>query len=94
MHPESNGASLERTLYRRDAKSLVLRGYVLSLAECEKLVIDGFDLETVVEEVLSSRAIWVCEYDALGRLTRQSERVLSNSVNVTYGSDEPPTKSQ
>ena len=86
MGNDSSDASLERMLNRRDPKSSLLRSYVLSLADCESLVTQGFDLETVGEEELSRRAMHFIEYDAHGRITRKVSKFLHESV-ITFRMD-------
>lgn len=87
MDHDLNAVRRERMLYRRDAKSSLLRSYVLNEAEYARLAIDGIDPETVAEEELFQRAIRTCEYDSRERPTREIERVVGTLVTITYGSD-------
>jgi hypothetical protein len=92
MDYESSQAGAGRTLYRRDPKSLLLRSYLLSVAECENLVGQGFDPETVLEEELSRRAIRICEYDSQERLIMVMERFASTPMTFTYQLEEVSTE--
>ena len=72
---------MERTVYRRDPAPSLLRSYVLSSAEYERLIAGGIDPETVAESVLAQCAIRRRDHDDQDRIIMEI-------------SDNPPQRSQ
>jgi len=86
---EVRGGRVERVVTRLDPKTSLLRSYVLTLPDYERLVAEGFDPETIAEAERSRRATHSFEFDALGREAMKLSRTLNVSVTV-YALDGDP----